>query len=161
MLSKFKANTGGIFLKNNKSKPIYLYGWDPFLDKHIKKKGISNLFYLYGKKLEKRKKLRFALTSIQGIGNHKASEICTQLGFGENFKVSDLRDTDLTKIQRKMEKDHIVEGNLRKELQLSVQRFQRIGCYKGFRHHSALPVRGQRTHSNGKTQKRIGKRFQK
>jgi len=119
------------------------------------------LFFLYGKKLTGSKKLRFALRTIQGIGYVKASDICSQLGFGENFRVSDLRDSDLTKLQRKMEKDHIVEGNLRKELQLSVQRFQRIGCYRGFRHHSALPVRGQRTHSNGKTQKRIGRRFQK
>lgn len=119
------------------------------------------MFYLYGKKLEEKKKLKFALTTIQGIGYRKASEICAQLGFGDNFKVSDLRDLDVLKIQRKMERDHIVEGNLRKELQLSVQRFQRIGCYKGFRHHSALPVRGQRTHSNGRTQKRIGRRFQK
>lgn len=119
------------------------------------------MFYLYGKKLQENQKLETALKRIQGIGKYKASEICAELGLGSNFKVSNLTESNFIKIQKKIEKNHLVEGNLRKGLQIAIQRFQYIGSYRGFRHNLSLPVRGQRTRSNGRTQKRIGKRFQR
>lgn len=119
------------------------------------------MLYLYGANIPAHKKLRYALTSIYGIGPKTASRICNELGFGEEIYVRDLTETHISKICQFIEQNYLIEGDLRKETHLNVNRFINISCYRGLRHSLGLPLRGQRTHSNGSTQKRLGKRFKK
>lgn len=117
------------------------------------------MLYLYGAHLPDRKKLRYALASIHGIGYHTASIICDQLGFGKEFRVDQLTDHQISTICQFIEQNYFIEGDLRKEISLNINRFIHIGSYKGLRHSMGLPLRGQRTHTNGRTQKRLAKRF--
>ena len=119
------------------------------------------MLYLYGANIPAHKKIRHALTSITGIGYQTASDICNQLGFGQEFYVHELTEAQISKICQIIEEKYLIEGDLRKEINLNIQRLVHISCYRGLRHTLGLPLRGQRTHSNGKTQKRLGKRFKK
>lgn len=119
------------------------------------------MLYLYGANIPAHKKLRYALTSIYGIGYQTASRICNELGFGEEIYVQDLTETHISKICQFIEQNYLIEGDLRKETHLNVNRFINISCYRGLRHSLGLPIRGQRTRSNASTQKRLGNRFKK
>ncbi|MDH4396579.1 MAG: 30S ribosomal protein S13 [Limnobacter sp.] len=92
------------------------------------------------------------LTSIFGIGLTTSQNICATTGVPENKKIKDLDDAELEKIRDEVGK-LVVEGDLRREITMSIKRLMDMGCYRGFRHRKGLPVRGQRTKTNARTRK--------
>lgn len=106
--------------------------------------------------LPKQKRGVIGLTYIYGIGRSSASKILGKAGISEDKKVQDWDDDDLSKIRQILNDDFKVEGALRSEVQLNIKRLMDIGCYRGVRHRSGLPLRGQRTKNNSRTRK--GKR---
>ncbi|WMY96747.1 MAG: 30S ribosomal protein S13 [Arsenophonus sp.] len=91
-----------------------------------------------------------ALTSIYGIGINRARLICVETGIAEHIKVSKLSEKQVHKLREEVAK-YIVEGDLRREVTLSIKRLIDLGCYRGLRHRRGLPVRGQRTKTNSRT----------
>ncbi|MGV6862097.1 MAG: 30S ribosomal protein S13 [Putridiphycobacter sp.] len=102
--------------------------------------------------LPKNKRGVIGLTYIFGIGLSTAKQILAENGIDENIKVQDWNDDQLSKIRTTVEKIK-VEGALRSEVQLNIKRLMDIGCYRGIRHRSGLPLRGQRTKNNARTRK--------
>jgi len=97
-----------------------------------------------------------ALTYIFGIGRSRAKEILTKAGVNEDAKVQDWSDDELSEVRNTISNDYVIEGELRSEVTLSIKRLMDIGCFRGIRHRSGLPLRGQRTKNNSRTRK--GKR---
>ncbi len=93
-----------------------------------------------------------ALTAIYGIGRPRAKAICTASGIAPNLKVKDLSDAQMDKLREQVAK-FTVEGDLRREVTMSIKRLMDLGCYRGTRHRKGLPVRGQRTRTNARTRK--------
>lgn len=106
--------------------------------------------------LPKNKRGVIGLTYIYGIGLSTSKEILEKAGVDENTKVQDWNDDELGKIRSFVTENLKVEGALRSEIQLNIKRLMDIGCYRGIRHRSGLPLRGQRTKNNSRTRK--GKR---
>ncbi|HRN40885.1 MAG TPA: 30S ribosomal protein S13 [Vicingus sp.] len=103
--------------------------------------------------LPKQKRGVIGLTYIYGIGRSSASKILGKAGISEDKKVQDWDDDDLSKIRQILNDEFKVEGALRSEVQLNIKRLMDIGCYRGVRHRSGLPLRGQRTKNNSRTRK--------
>ncbi len=103
--------------------------------------------------LPKNKRGVIGLTYIFGIGRGRAKEILSSAGIDENIKVQDWDDDQLSKIRTTITETFKVEGALRSEVQLNIKRLMDIGCYRGIRHRSGLPLRGQRTKNNSRTRK--------
>ena len=93
-----------------------------------------------------------ALTAIYGIGRSRAKAICTAAGIEPNRKIKDLTDAEMERMREGITR-LTVEGDLRREVQMSVKRLIDLGCYRGSRHRKGLPVRGQRTRTNARTRK--------
>jgi small subunit ribosomal protein S13 len=93
-----------------------------------------------------------ALTAIYGIGRSRASAICTAAGIEPSRKIKDLTDAEMERLREGITR-LTVEGDLRREVQMSVKRLIDLGCYRGSRHRKGLPVRGQRTRTNARTRK--------
>ena len=93
-----------------------------------------------------------ALTAIYGIGRSRARLICTAAGVGYTAKIKDLSDAQMDKL-RELVARYPVEGDLRREVTMSIKRLMDLGCYRGVRHRKGLPVRGQRTRTNARTRK--------
>ena len=93
-----------------------------------------------------------ALTAIYGIGRARAQAILTAAGVQSARKIKDLNDSELEKIREQVAK-FTVEGDLRREVSMSIKRLMDLGCYRGVRHRKGLPVRGQRTRTNARTRK--------
>jgi small subunit ribosomal protein S13 len=106
-----------------------------------------------GVNLPNQKRLEIGLTYIYGIGQPTALEICAALGLSPDEKVKDLTDEEVTKLQRHIDENHQVEGELRRERQQAIKRLTEIGAYRGVRHRRGLPVNGQRTKTNARTRK--------
>ncbi len=106
-----------------------------------------------GVDLAKNKRMEIALTYIYGIGRSRSREILEQAGVDPSKKTDDLLDSEVTAIRSIIDKDHKVEGDLRREISMSVKRLMDIGTYRGLRHRKGLPVHGQRTHTNARTRK--------
>lgn len=106
-----------------------------------------------GVDLAKNKRMEIALTYIYGIGRTKAREILEQAGVDFSKKTDDLLDSEVNAIRNIIDKDHKVEGDLRREISMSIKRLMDVGTYRGLRHRKGLPVRGQRTHTNSRTRK--------
>lgn len=106
-----------------------------------------------GVDLPKNKRGIIGLTYIYGIGPTKAAEVLEKAEVDPNVKVQDWDDTQLTKIRGVISDDLTVEGELRSQTQFSIKRLMDIGCYRGVRHRSGLPLRGQRTKNNSRTRK--------
>ncbi len=102
--------------------------------------------------LPKNKRGVIGLTYIYGVGRSTAQEILDQCGIDANIKVQDWNDEQTGKIREMLTKIK-VEGALRSEVQLNIKRLMDIGCYRGVRHRSGLPLRGQRTKNNARTRK--------
>jgi small subunit ribosomal protein S13 len=92
------------------------------------------------------------LTSIYGIGRTRARKICVSAGVTETTKIKDLTEAEVEKIRAEVGK-FAIEGDLRREVAMSVKRLMDLGCYRGLRHRRGLPVRGQRTRTNARTRK--------
>jgi small subunit ribosomal protein S13 len=93
-----------------------------------------------------------ALTAIYGIGRSRAQKICEAAGVNTTTKMKDLSDSDVEKLRDEVGK-FTVEGDLRREVSMSIKRLMDLGCYRGVRHRRGLPVRGQRTRTNARTRK--------
>ncbi|WP_303784387.1 30S ribosomal protein S13 [Azovibrio restrictus] len=93
-----------------------------------------------------------ALTAIYGIGRSRAQKICDAAGVIRTTKIKDLSDSDMEKLRDEVGK-YTVEGDLRREVTMSIKRLMDLGCYRGLRHRKGLPCRGQRTRTNARTRK--------
>lgn len=98
------------------------------------------------------KHLVISLTSIYGIGKSRAAHICAQVGVPPSVKVKTLTEEQIEQIREEVAK-FVVEGDLRREVAMSIKRLMDLGCYRGLRHRRGLPVRGQRTRTNARTRK--------
>jgi len=105
-----------------------------------------------GVDIPKQKRGVISLTYIFGIGRTRAKEILMSAGVDDSVKVNDWSDSDISKI-REAVSSLTIEGELRSETQLNIKRLMDIGCYRGIRHRSGLPLRGQRTKNNSRTRK--------
>ncbi len=99
------------------------------------------------------KRVVIALTYIHGIGRTKARKICDGAGIPSERRVNELNDQEVMHIRETIDRDHLVEGDLRRDVAVSIKRLMDLGCYRGLRHRKGLPVRGQRTHTNARTRK--------
>ena len=99
------------------------------------------------------KRVEIGLTYIYGIGRTRAVKILDKAGVEAGIKVKDLSEDEVLRIQRVIQDEGGVEGDLRKEVAMNIKRLIEIGCYRGIRHRRGLPVRGQRTHTNARGRK--------
>lgn len=106
--------------------------------------------------LPKNKRGEIGLTYIFGVGRSRAKEILTAANVDVNKRVKDWDDDELSRIRNEINENYTIEGALRSETQMNIKRLMDIGCYRGIRHRSGLPLRGQRTKNNARTRK--GKR---
>jgi small subunit ribosomal protein S13 len=97
--------------------------------------------------------MEIALTYIYGIGRTKSSEILRDAGVSPDTKTDQLADSEITSIRNIIDKELKVEGDLRREISMSIKRLMDVGSYRGLRHRKGLPVRGQRTSTNARTRK--------
>ncbi len=111
---------------------------------------------ILGVDIPENKKVVIALTYVYGIGRALASEIVEKIGVSPEIRAKDLTDANIAQITKLFETDYQVEGDLRRQLAMSIRRLQSINCYRGIRHRRSLPCRGQRTKTNARTRK--GKR---
>ena len=105
-----------------------------------------------GVNIPDRKHVWVALTHIYGVGRASAFEICDATGVGPEVVVRHLTDAELDALRGEVAK-RVTEGDLRREVSMSIKRLMDLGCYRGIRHRRGLPVRGQRTHTNARTRK--------
>ncbi|MGZ3577558.1 MAG: 30S ribosomal protein S13 [Syntrophales bacterium] len=108
---------------------------------------------LAGVDLPKNKRMEIALTYIYGIGRSKSRDILEKAGVGFDKKTDNIADSELTAIRNIIDKEHKVEGDLRRDVSMAVKRLMDLGAYRGLRHRKGLPVRGQRTSTNARTRK--------
>lgn len=106
-----------------------------------------------GVDLPPNKRSEIGLTYIYGIGRARATSILKEAGVNVDTRVKDLNEEELIRIRGVLEAQGEFEGDLRKRIQMDIKRLMDIGCYRGLRHRRALPVRGQRTHTNARTRK--------
>ncbi len=99
------------------------------------------------------KRVEIALTYIHGIGRTKAKEITARLEIPPERRVQDLTDAEVLAIRETIDRDYLVEGDLRREVAMNIKRLMDLASYRGLRHRKGLPVRGQRTHTNARTRK--------
>ncbi len=106
-----------------------------------------------GVDLPREKRIEYALTYIYGIGLPSAQKIVSQAGINPDTRVRELTEGESARIREILEREYRVEGDLRREFQLSIRRLMEIGCYRGLRHRRGLPARGQRTKTNARIRK--------
>jgi small subunit ribosomal protein S13 len=106
-----------------------------------------------GVDLPRNKKAHIALRYIYGIGATVAAKICQKLAIAEHKRVQDLTEDEISRIREEIDKNHQVEGDLRRIEGLNVKRLIEINCYRGQRHRKGLPTRGQRTKTNARTRR--------
>lgn len=106
-----------------------------------------------GVDLPQNKRVEISLTYIYGIGKTLSNKILDKTGIDKNKRTKDLTDGEVNKLRDEIEKNHQVEGDLRRVEGLNVKRLTEINCYRGIRHRKGLPVRGQRTRTNARTRR--------
>lgn len=106
-----------------------------------------------GVDLPREKRVEIGLTYIYGIGRPTSQQILGKAGINPDTRIRDLTDEEVGKLRELIDKEHKVEGDLRREISLNIKRLMEIGCYRGVRHRRGLPVRGQRTKTNARTRK--------
>jgi small subunit ribosomal protein S13 len=99
------------------------------------------------------KRVEIGLTYIYGIGRQTSNDILAAIGVEPDRKVRDLTDEEVSKLRDIIDRDYVVEGDLRRERSQNIKRLMEIGCYRGIRHRRGLPVRGQKTKTNARTRK--------
>ncbi len=106
-----------------------------------------------GVNIPSNKRVDIALRYIHGIGPKFASEICEKTSIPPERRVNELSDSEVLQIREVIDRDYIVEGDLRREVAMNIKRLMDLACYRGLRHRRGLPVHGQRTHTNARTRK--------
>ncbi len=106
-----------------------------------------------GVNIPTQKRVEVALTYIFGIGQTRAKDICAKLSIPVERRVHQLTDDEVLKIRELIDREFVVEGDLRRDNAMNIKRLMDLGCYRGLRHRKGLPVRGQRTHTNARTRK--------
>ena len=106
-----------------------------------------------GVDLPKNKRMEIALTYIYGIGRSRSRDILEKAGVSLDKKTDNVADSEITAIRNIIDKEHKVEGDLRRDVSMAVKRLMDLGAYRGLRHRKGLPVRGQRTSTNARTRK--------
>jgi small subunit ribosomal protein S13 len=106
-----------------------------------------------GVDLPRNKRMEIALTYIYGIGRRSAARLLDKAGVSPDKRTDDLDEQEVRRIRDALEAEQKVEGDLRREVTMSIKRLMDLGCYRGLRHRRGLPVRGQRTHTNARTRK--------
>ncbi len=110
-----------------------------------------------GVDLPRNKRVEVGLTYIYGIGLPTSQKILTQARVNPDTRIKDLTEAEVNVLREMVEKQHVVEGDLRREVSLNIKRLTEIGAYRGLRHRRSLPTRGQRTRTNARTRKGIKK----
>jgi small subunit ribosomal protein S13 len=106
-----------------------------------------------GVNIPTQKRVVIALQYIHGIGRKYAKEICSKVNIPDERRVSELTDSEVLQIREAIDRDYVVEGDLRRDVAMNIKRLMDLGNYRGLRHRRGLPVRGQRTHTNARTRK--------
>ncbi len=106
-----------------------------------------------GVNIPTQKRVEIGLTYIHGIGRYKARDLCQKVGIPSERRVNELTDDEVMRIREQIDREYVVEGDLRREVAMNIKRLMDLGCYRGLRHRKGLPVRGQRTHTNARTRK--------
>ncbi len=106
-----------------------------------------------GVNVPREKRVEIGLTYVYGIGRTTANEILAKVGISRDTYVRDLTEEEIGQLREVIERDYIVEGDLRRERANNIKRLMDIGCYRGLRHRRGLPVNGQRTKTNARTRK--------
>ncbi|WP_445681113.1 30S ribosomal protein S13 [Radicibacter daui] len=106
-----------------------------------------------GVNIPTQKRVIIALQYIHGIGAAKAKEIIEKVGIAEATRVNQLTEDEVLRLRETIDRDYLVEGDLRREVAMNIKRLMDMACYRGLRHRKGLPVRGQRTHTNARTRK--------
>ncbi|MDD4237563.1 MAG: 30S ribosomal protein S13 [Desulfotomaculaceae bacterium] len=106
-----------------------------------------------GVDLPREKRVEIALTYIYGIGKPTSQKVLAETKVNPDTRVKNLTEEEITRLREAIERDHKVEGDLRREIALNIKRLIEIGCYRGLRHRRGMPVRGQRTKTNARTRK--------
>jgi small subunit ribosomal protein S13 len=106
-----------------------------------------------GVNIPTQKRVEIGLTYIHGIGRTKAREICKKCNVPAERRVNELSEQEVIEIREAIDRDYVVEGDLRREVAMNIKRLMDLGCFRGLRHRKGLPVRGQRTHTNARTRK--------
>lgn len=106
-----------------------------------------------GVDLPARKRIVVGLTYVFGVGRYRSEEILQKAGIDFDVRTDDLTEGEIRRIREVLEREYIVEGDLRREVALNKKRLMDLGCYRGLRHRRGLPVRGQRTKTNARTRK--------
>jgi len=114
---------------------------------------VTDVARIAGVNLPTNKRIVIALQYIYGIGGAKAHEILDKVSIPESRRVSQLTDQEVLQLREVIDRDYMVEGDLRREVAMNIKRLMDLGCYRGLRHRRSLPVRGQRTHTNARTRK--------
>ena len=122
-----------------------------FLKIYLEEK--TNMARIAGVDLPREKRVEIGLTYIYGIGLATSKKILAETGINPDVRVKDLDENDVAKLRAVIEKDLMVEGELRKEVAMNIKRLSEIGSYRGVRHRKGLPVRGQNTRTNTRTRK--------
>ncbi|MGI5997147.1 MAG: 30S ribosomal protein S13 [Lutispora sp.] len=106
-----------------------------------------------GVDLPREKRVEIGLTYIYGIGRKTSNKILAEAGVNPDTRVKDLTEAEVGRLREVIDKNYKVEGDLKRDVALSIKRLMEIGCYRGYRHRRGLPVRGQRTKTNARTRK--------
>jgi small subunit ribosomal protein S13 len=106
-----------------------------------------------GVDLPREKRVEVGLTYIYGVGLTTSQEILDSTGINPDTRIKDLSDDEVVRLREVIDRDYVVEGDLRREVAMNIKRLQEIGCYRGLRHRRNLPVRGQRTRTNARTKR--------
>lgn len=110
-----------------------------------------------GVDIPREKRVVISLTYIYGIGRHTSDDILKATEIDPATRVRDLDENQVTRLREYIDRNHIVEGDLRREVNMNIKRLMEIGCYRGLRHRRNLPARGQRTRTNARTRRGVKK----
>jgi small subunit ribosomal protein S13 len=116
-------------------------------------RGESFVARIAGVNIPSNKRVQVALTYIHGIGDTFAKQILAKVGIPPERRVSQLTESEIIQIREVIDRDYMVEGDLRRDVAMNIKRLMDLGCYRGVRHRRGLPVHGQRTHTNARTRK--------
>ena len=106
-----------------------------------------------GVNIPTQKRVLIALTYIHGIGRTSAAKICDDIGIPSERRVHEMTEDEGGRVREMIDRDFVVEGDLRRQTAMNIKRLMDLGCVRGLRHRRGLPVRGQRTHTNARTRK--------